>query len=1367
MDVRCDLQGCDKIVIRDPPRSLSDTTIQAILDAAPSDEARKVLLSNPNMMKALLRRASRHTNTDGAADTSIFKRIFADEVFNSPPDLRNLRQREDRLHDEMKRAQEAELRLLEAQAKVNQLILEKQKANMVAEQSKEEAKRIQMRLELIRQDIDQRNDAMKRLEEDYDKLDQEAARIRSENYKLKLKEAHAAGRAEGRNEGRTAGRKEGEQRGYEEGYGAGFALGSRDMADKLMKYLDEDDLRLAHEEESRRAKGHSREASSSSQGPPVPSGFQELRDPGRRSSERGRDREKERRPERSNSRRQPTMPVPSVQVQAPSVSTDQSPPPQMPEPVVPPPHSPSPPPKSVTPTPAQQIIRDYHESPERFEPPIPIRNASPKPPIHRNPLPDSFIPVVSENDPDGLMFDMPAAHEFAATPSATAQPLPSQASPRRSPQMFSREALAPQNTGSNIPAFVPHQNTGSGSNHMPFIPPTRDLPQPTPKTKSSSSRSRDYRQGRSDSPDRSSTPLSEMSLLQRQASEDESGIVMPYTYQMLKRNHSVLSVIQEQSDTDGTSPVAQRMNSQSPGMRRPQYEAAPMQIPTPTLSYIPAPLDGSMGVGHPPPHDDPAHYPPPMIPNPGQPRVRQFDEARQRQAATPSPVMPTYAVAPLPEGPISSFIPNIQAEVPMPTPFVPPQNKTPEPILPPPPQPVANISRSSTKKGKKDKKRSQEPAVPEVQIIPPSDKSESSYNRLSQVDIQPQEQPPQLDAEIVAERTPHRTPQRSPMRMPVPLNTVNSDSEDSTAGRRPPPIAPQPPPPPAFVPKTAPTPPPAHVPFIPPPPVVAKPPTPPPVIPVATGTSRKSSKKGKGRSRQQAPVVPPSPVRMSTPITMPDVVQAMPTVTGEVVMELPADATIASIAPGTVLSPVMAHGTGMYEPPPITAFVPPSPGRILAPTPRVPRSPGLPVLSKTPSPTPSRTPEVQPVVPAVASPPAISAVPSKNPKGFVPKAVDQPVDFGYRTPRLGPGRHKAPLGRPNPTAAYSLTSRTPRLAPGMTTGDGLPAVTPEPGPSAHLPVVPPSVSSSSPMAPPGAFDGEPVVPHLTGSQQYTGSRQHTGSQYPGSRQPTGSQQYGMPQQHTGSQQYGMPQQHTGSQQYGIPQQPTGSQPYAVSQQSTGSQQYGVPQQYTGAQQYAQYEVPQQYTGAQQYPGSQQHTGSQQYSSSRQHSGSQSYTGWGRMNRPGSSEPHSPFVPPLDQMPASTPYVTPVNLVRPHPSPRHSPNRQAPESELTSPVVPPSETYSSRISAAPVQQPGPGPKKGFVPPSAALKAATGKPKIARPRGNQHAMPLTGRVYKNGPLTMANPDPQPVAPPSPVVPEPQPVEPEQHPEVPTQT
>lgn len=124
--------------------------------------------------------------------------------------------------------------------------------------------------------------------------------------------------------------------------------------------------------------------------------------------------------------------------------------------------------------------------------------------------------------------------------------------------------------------------------------------------------------------------------------------------------------------------------------------------------------------------------------------------------------------------------------------------------------------------------------------------------------------------------------------------------------------------------------------------------------------------------------------------------------------------------------------------------------------------------------------------------------------------------------------------------------------------------------------------------------------------------------------------------------------------------------------------------------------------------------------------------------------------------------------RPHPSPRHSPNRHHTESELTSPVVPPSETYSSHLSAAPVQQPGPGPRRGFVPPSAALNAAGSQPKIPRPRGDRSAMPLTGRVYKNGPLTMAAREPQQVVQPIPVaVPEPEPVEPEGHPEVPNQT
>ncbi|KAG8983334.1 hypothetical protein FRB90_006121 [Tulasnella sp. 427] len=766
-------------------REWTDATIQSILDAAPSDEARKVLLSNPNMMKALLRRASRHTDADGAADTSIFKRIFADEVFNSAtaPEISNLRQREDRLQSEMQRAQEAELRLLQAQAKVNQLILEKQKANMAAEQAKEEAARIQMRLESIREDIERRGEAMKRLEEDYDKLDQEAARVRSENYKLKLKEAHAAGRAAGRTEGRTIGRKEGAQMAYEEGYGEGFALGSREMADKLMKHLEEEDGIWPPEVNgaSRPDKGHSRQASGSSR-----DGFQEFRNLGKRSSERGRDRDREK--ERYARQAQPQG-VPTVLVQPPSAS-EQSPP-QMPEPEIPgppPPQSPSPSSESTSPTPAQQVIRDYHESPDREAAPIPIRNVSPRPHPVRNPLPDNFIPVVSENDPDGLMFDMPAAHEFGATPGVPSQPLPSQQSPRYSPHMFGHDSIPPQHSGSNIPAFIPQQHTGG--NAPPFIPPTRELPPPK-----SSILSRDPRP-RSDSPDRSSTPLSEMSLLQRQQSEDESGIVMPYTYQMLKRNHSVLSVIQEQSDTDNASPVAQRMHSQSPGLMR-QYEAAPMQMPTPTLSYVPASVDGMTVT-----HDDTGHYHPSMGQHGGQPMGRHYDDGHYHQEAYASPMMPSYAVAPIPDPP-PSFVPVMQPEMSIPTPFVPPQNRTPEPTFPPPPVvPQITVTRSGTKKGKKEKKRSQDNVVPEIQINPP-----------------PQEQPPQL------------TPQVTPQRMPVPAATVNSDSDDSAVGGKPPPIAPQPPPPPAFVPRAAATPPPAAVPFIPPPPVIPKSPTPEPPPP--------------------------------------------------------------------------------------------------------------------------------------------------------------------------------------------------------------------------------------------------------------------------------------------------------------------------------------------------------------------------------------------------------------------------------------------------------------------------------------------------------------------------------------------------------
>ncbi|KAG8914052.1 hypothetical protein FRC00_000946 [Tulasnella sp. 408] len=76
--------------------------------------------------------------------------------------------------------------------------------------------------------------------------------------------------------------------------------------------------------------------------------------------------------------------------------------------------------------------------------------------------------------------------------------------------------------------------------------------------------------------------------------------------------------------------------------------------------------------------------------------------------------------------------------------------------------------------------------------------------------------------------------------------------------------------------------------------------------------------------------------------------------------------------------------------------------------------------------------------------------------------------------------------------------------------------------------------------------------------------------------------------------------------------------------------------------HAEHIVPQ-LTGSK-YPGPTQHTDPQQYPGSRQHTDSSSYAGWGRMTRPESSEPRSPFIPSLDQMPASTPYVPPDSLV---------------------------------------------------------------------------------------------------------------------------
>ncbi|KAG9049616.1 hypothetical protein FS837_009706 [Tulasnella sp. UAMH 9824] len=736
----------------------------------------------------------------------------------------------------------------------------------------------------------------------------------------------------------------------------------------------------------------------------------------------------------------------------------------MPEPVVPPPRSPSPP-RSVTPTSAQQIVRDYNQSPEPHERPIPTRNVSPKSHLVRSPLPDSFIPFVSENNPDGLMSNItaPVVHEFAPIPSAIPQTLLSQQSPPSAPQMIAREALAPQNAGSNIPAVVPHQNTGPGGSHaMPFIPPTRELPQP----KGSSILSRDSRQGRSESPDRSSTPLSEMSILQRQA-EDDTGIDMPYPYP-LKRNHSFLSVIQEQSDTGGTSPVAQRLRSLSPGIRRPQEEAAPISMPTPILSYIPAPLDGNTGADHlfesDKPDPESSHK---------RPSVRGMSAYYSQQ----------NVILALPQDDVPQHYMSSHEYT-----WFKYATASPHP---------ANLQRDDGlwHSGVRSHTGAQQLDVPQLHGTVQHYMSIYEHTRFRQSGSSQQNGRPQPRARLGHLGWPERNLVAANTHRP-PLSARYSPNEEATESE---PISSIVSPPKPYS---------SHVSTA----LVQQPgPGPgsrkgsatPTIVRNTTGSQPKISSldnnqismpKLTGRvhetdpstkaTPQPPPAVQPTSFRMGSPYY---VIRAPPEV--DIPQHYLSESTWFNryLDPASPSNPdatssrhdAMPQHTGSQQygiPQQDTSSRQYGMPQKYEVAQQDTDSPGLPNLSTTRS----RTPEIQPVIPAITSSSSISAVPNKNPKGFVPKEVD-PVPFGYHTPMLGHGRHKFPLGRPNPDAAYSLTARTPRLPIGMATRDGLPAVTPEHSPEARSPVIPPSVSSSSPMAPPGVFDEEHVAPNPTGS----------------------------------------------------------------------------------------------------------------------------------------------------------------------------------------------------------------------------------------------------------------------------------------------
>ncbi|KAG8905136.1 hypothetical protein FRB99_000648 [Tulasnella sp. 403] len=958
---------------RSRTKAWTEDTVQAILDAAPSESARSVLLQNPTLMKAILRKLARHKDEDGNLDMALLKRILVENDDSSSFLKSAVREREERLQSEMLRSAEAEVKLRDAQTKVNALVAEKQRVHVDAIKAREEAKLIKLSLEAVTRDIHVRDEALRRLERDYDLLDAEAARIRTENKELKIKEAHAVGRAEGRaegrNEGRNVGRKEGEDVGYTQGYDEGFNHGYRSLASRLLS-----------KEDVGNTPGHTRDSSGDTMAPPVTEQFRQPPDTAVSGREFDRESRRSSGPRSSGLQPPTSAPPPTVLADPPRRAPD-------PRPIFPPEEESALPP----------IV------------PIPVYNApSPRPHIVRNPMPDIVVP---ETTADGK-FNLPPPHEWHKTPEPN--PLEFAPSPQPSPKPEPK-------------AFKPDLSRLSA--HSMPAPVTFPIPEVAPAPIKSpringAPMARDYTggsQGQNMSP--GSTPLSDLAILQSVEEEEmeEPEPTLPPAGQSWRiPMSSTLSVIPEGSENDGTSPIV-RKHSMSP-VRRGPYDTSSVRTPMTNLSYVPAPADLSMksgnGSGVIDLNDDmsiPNVLPISAMqdnrmrmpePNPGQPRLMQLRQSQsQGNTGRITPQIPTgisYEAAPPPD-----FIPNIREDPP--TPFVVPVHQVhqvqqaramPEPrVIPDSRSSSRTENRRERKgKGKKGKETMPEPApTPEIRIDPPSDKSEQ-YEQL----------PPSPYPDVRPEPVVNRPPQNpnhylSPQRQPPPP-IVDSDSDDSG-------IAEVHPPP--FVPRTN-TPMRPNPPFIPPPPVRNNPmPAPPVVMPVQamhTGGS------------------------IVVPIT-----------TGGVVLEPPSDANVTTmIPPGTVIE---------------TPYEPASMSLSPSPSPVSPRAPS-PVIPRMPSPAPVRPGSTVPG--SVSGPPSvqgenISKFPNGKPKAFVPKDMPNPAYVNYGS--LGrPG--KTPLGRPNPGATYSLTSRTPRL---RSDANPLPMGTPRPPSSQMLSASQSPLGSRSPL----------------------------------------------------------------------------------------------------------------------------------------------------------------------------------------------------------------------------------------------------------------------------------------------------------------
>ncbi|KAG8899935.1 hypothetical protein FRB99_006351 [Tulasnella sp. 403] len=203
----------------------TDGAIQAILGAAPTDDARAILLQNPEMMAALLRKAQRD---DGSMNHSVLRRILSPNPSDDDSAARlrsRLHEREEELRIESQRVAEGKARLMESQAKLNILTMEKQRANSEAARAREEARQTKASLEALNRAIQIRDEALRKMEMQYEELDAEAAKLRTRNKNLKLKEAHTTGRATGRVEGREQGRRQARRESGGESYSRGFDEG--------------------------------------------------------------------------------------------------------------------------------------------------------------------------------------------------------------------------------------------------------------------------------------------------------------------------------------------------------------------------------------------------------------------------------------------------------------------------------------------------------------------------------------------------------------------------------------------------------------------------------------------------------------------------------------------------------------------------------------------------------------------------------------------------------------------------------------------------------------------------------------------------------------------------------------------------------------------------------------------------------------------------------------------------------------------------------------------------------------------------------------------------------------------------------------